>query len=386
MFWLVIYFLIGPSFWGLFAIGLTLARARMNRLRRPPQPMSVHPLVSILIPAKDEGEAIRKCLDSVLALDYPKLEIICIDDRSADQTGAIMDEYAARSGGKLRVIHIPQNGLPSGWLGKCHALWTAEKEARGEWILFVDSDVQVAADSLTCALSLAVNREYDAVSIMTKLDNETFLEHLVLPLAAATVSSICLVSLTNDDNRKIAFANGQFFLVRRSAYEAVGGHEIVKDHITEDVALMRILKSRAFRTRLYMGHRFASTRMHSTFKQMLNGWGRIYSGVSSRKPWRIVAAMLAALDGLAAWIVFPLALALGHKALAMIAGVHLLLMLGVVSTFYHWSGNRMRWALLFPVAAPMLLMLYAKALVMCFTGKVAWRGTSYTYEPVDAKG
>src|SRR5205814_52231 len=125
---------------------------------------------------------------------------------------------------------------------------------------------------------------------MTRLECHTFWEKLILPLAATAVSVMCLISLTNDDNRGIAFANGQFFLVRRSAYESVGGHGAVRDNITEDVALMRILKRAKFVTRLYLGQSFASTRMHGTLRQMFNGWARIYSGVSQRRPARIFAA------------------------------------------------------------------------------------------------
>jgi cellulose synthase/poly-beta-1,6-N-acetylglucosamine synthase-like glycosyltransferase len=284
----------------------------------------------------------------------------------------------------VRAIHVPQGGLPAGWLGKCHALWTAAKQADSEWILFVDSDVKLEPDALSGVLALAVNRQYDAVSIMTRLECETFLERLVLPLAAASVSAMCLVSLTNDDNRQIAFANGQFFLIRRAAYEAVGGHESVKDHITEDVALMRIIKRRGFRTRLYMGRQFASTRMHSTYPQMLNGWGRIYSGVSSRRPWRILGAMGYVLSGLLAYIALLTGIAQHDQKLLLLAALHWLLMTGVVATFYHWSGNRKRYALLFPLAAPVLLSLYAYALKMCRTGQVAWRGTSYTYNATPA--
>ncbi len=214
---------------------------------------------------------------------------------------------------------------------------------------------------------------------MTTLCCESFLEYAALPLAAASVSSMCVISLTNDDNRKTAFANGQFFLIKRSAYEAVGGHEIVKDHITEDVALMRILKSRGFRTRLYLGRKFAATRMHGTYRQMLNGWGRIFSGVSSRRPWRILGAAGMVLDGLLAWAMVPLAATTGDARWIAAAGMHWILATGVVATFYHWSGNRMRWALLFPISAVILLTLYGKALVMCLTGQVAWRGTSYVY-------
>ncbi len=375
----MVYMVLGPGMWAMFALLMALAYGRMNRLKRPATAMEGTPTVEILIPAKDEGERVLDCLESVLAQDYPDFSVTCVNDRSTDNTGEIMDGVAAKAGGKMRVIHVPAEGLPAGWLGKCHALWTAAKGVTAEWILFIDSDVKVAPDALSCALGLAVNRKYDAVSIMTKLDCEGFMEHLVLPLAAASVSAMCAVSLTNNDNRKPAFANGQFFLIRRSAYEAVGGHECVKDHITEDVALMRILKAREFRTRLYMGRHFASTRMHSTYLQMLNGWGRIYSGVSSRRPWRILAAMLVVLNALGAWVMLVMAMVLRQENLFAVAGLHWILVTSVVAVFYHWSGNPSRYALLFPMAGGVLLSLYAYALKMCATGKVAWRGTSYSY-------
>jgi len=384
----LLYSIVGPGLWVLFAISTFLGNLRMNRLRRPVERAVTLPRVSVLIPAKDEGERVRVCLDSVLAQDYPNFDVIAVDDRSTDQTGAIMDEYQAQAAGKVRAIHVPQGGLPAGWLGKCHALFTASKHADGDWILFVDSDVKLAPDALGGALALAVNREYDALSLMTALECYSFLERLVLPLAAASVTAMCLVSFTNDDEVPIAFANGQFFLIRRSAYEAVHGHEAVKDHITEDVALMRILKRARFRTRLFMGRKFASTRMHSTYRQMQSGWGRIYSGVSSRRPWRILGAIGFALSGL---LVYPGILVGVVRATSyhdpgwiIAAAVQLAVMTAVIATFYHWSGNGKRYALLFPLAGPILISLYGYALKMCWTGNVAWRGTSYTYHATPA--
>ena len=144
----MIYALIGPGPWVLFSVGMALAHGRMNRLQRPVGKAVGEPKVSILIPAKDEGERVRVCLDSVLGQDYPNFNVIAVDDRSSDQTGTIMEEYAAKSQGKVRAIHVPQGGLPAGWLGKCQALWTAAQRAEGEWILFVDSDVKLQPDAL----------------------------------------------------------------------------------------------------------------------------------------------------------------------------------------------------------------------------------------------
>jgi hypothetical protein len=188
------------------------------------------------------------------------------------------------------------------------------------------------------------------------------------------------MSMTNEDKRKhIAFANGQFFLIRRAAYEKVGGHAAVRDNITEDVALMRLLKMNDFRVRLYYGREFASTRMHTTWRQLFNGWARIFSGVTNRKPWRIFAAMaFVGVSGLSGYVALIAGAVAGDTRWLALAGVHLLLITIVLAAVYRMSGNRARFALAFPVAAGVLVALYAYAVRACFTGRIAWRGTSYS--------
>jgi chlorobactene glucosyltransferase len=338
--------------------------------------------VTVLIPAKDEGEGVRGCLDRVLSLDYPNFKVIAIDDRSTDSTAAIFDEYAAKHGEKFKAMHVPHGGLPAGWLGKCNALHTAAAHADGDWLLFVDSDVKVEADSLRGAMGLALGREYDVVSLMTRLECHGFWETLILPLCAASVGAMTLMSLTNDDNRKsMAFANGQFFLIKRSVYESVGGHAAVKDNIVEDVALMRLIKSKGFTTRLFFGRDFASTRMHTNVKQMFHGWARIFSGVSNRRPARIILAMLFVASGLLVYpaMVFGVGVfAIHHNSKWLIAGAaHLAILTIVLSVIYRMSGNPRRYAMAFPIGGGVLLALYAFAVRACRTGRIAWRGTSY---------
>jgi chlorobactene glucosyltransferase len=357
----------------------------MNRLKRAmplPDPL---PTVTILIPAKDEGREITRCIQSAMSQDYARFDILAVDDRSTDDTGPILDRLAAETpaerganGGsaQLHVLHIPPNGLPAGWLGKCHALATAAANVKTDWLLFVDSDVQLQRSALTIALSNAVDRKYDAISILTKLECHTFLEKLVLPLAAATWATMFAVSATNDDDRKAAAANGQFFLIRRNAYEAVGGHAAVRDQITEDVELMRRLKSNGFRTRLLFGDHLATTRMHATLHQMIHGWGRIYSGTSRRRIGRILATtVLLPLIGLT---VYPaLIVGLFHPLLLIAAGAHFIAMTAYLSLVYSRAGQPRRYALLFPLGCGVILMLLAYALRMCRTGRVLWRDTTY---------
>jgi cellulose synthase/poly-beta-1,6-N-acetylglucosamine synthase-like glycosyltransferase len=388
---LIVYGLLGPLAWLFLALAMSAAYARMNRLIRHPCPAlpDSPPAVTILIPAKDEGDGVAGCLERVMGLTYPRFDVIASDDRSTDQTGAVLDRFQSRFPDRFRALHIKEGQLPPGWLGKCNALHTAARQANGEWLLFVDSDVKVEPESLSLALSQAIARQYDAVSIMTRLECHSFLEKLILPLCAASVGVMTLMSLTNDDNRKrFAFANGQFFLIRRSVYEAVGGHASVRDNITEDVALMRLMKARGDATRLFYGQHMASTRMHTTLRQMLNGWARIYSGVSQRRAGRIIAsAAFVALSGLSVYaaLVYGIMQAgLGQWAWLVLSISHLAIMSIVLGVIYRMSGNPMRYALGFALAAPVMLGIYGYAIRACWTGRINWRGTTYNEGSADA--
>jgi cellulose synthase/poly-beta-1,6-N-acetylglucosamine synthase-like glycosyltransferase len=195
-------------------------------------------------------------------------------------------------------------------------------------------------------------------------------------------------SKTNEDSRnETAVANGQFFLIRRSAYEAVGGHEAVKDQITEDVELMRRLKGSDFKVRIFMGAHLAATRMHSNLRQMFNGWSRIYSGTPRRRPWKILWAMWFILSAILT--VYP-ALAWGiHAAVSdhnfnwiEVSMVHFVLMTLYLMLIYHWSGNRSRFAFLIPISSLVMLAIFVYSLRKCQTGRIVWRDTVFAPESV----
>jgi glycosyltransferase involved in cell wall biosynthesis len=356
----------------------------MTRLltRRYELPASA-PRVSIIIPAKDEAAGIHACVAGCLNQSYPNFDVVAIDDRSADGTAAILDEMAANSGRRMRVMHVRPAELPDGWLGKCNALHRATRDKSSDWILFVDSDVTLEPSALRDAMALAVARRYDALSLLTRLECHSLLEELTLPLLAATWAVTFTVSLTNDDNRPhIAAANGQFFLIRREAYDIVDGHAAVRDQIVEDVELARLLKGRGFRVRLMLGSHLAATRMHATMSQILNGWGRIFAGTARRSTKRIVLAIaLIVLSGLSAYpaLIWGLVDAFVARRFAWLASslAHLALLTVYLSVVYRGSGNRARMSLLFPAAAVVLLRVLGFTLKLCRTGRVNWRGSEF---------
>jgi hypothetical protein len=377
--WLAMYCLLGPVAWvGIYA-GFLLARSRMSRLREPTQPLpDPAPPVTILIPAKDEGAGIEECVRRVLSLVYPDFRVVAIDDRSSDQTGAVLDRLAAEHPDRLRVLHV--TALPDGWLGKNHALHLGTRDVTTPWLLFIDSDVLVEPSALREVMCRAIHRGYDLVSLLLALRTETFWERLLLPLAGLTWATTFSVSLTNDDGLpNTAVGNGQFFLVKREFYEQAGGHAAVRDCVNEDVELARAVKKARGRVRLFSGFHLGATRMHTTLSQIMRGWGRIFAGTSRRKPWPMLAAMLfilvSTLSGYVALGVGIMQAQRGDAAVLSVAAVHLLMMHAYVAFAYGKAGVPRRYHLLLPLGATMMLGVLGVGVRRCFGGSFEWRGT-----------
>jgi len=390
-FLLLTYWSLGAISWLVFGLAMYAGRRRMLLMYRPPHPIiGAPPAVTILIPAKADGERIRGCLLSAIEQDYPNVQVIAIDDRSTDQTGAVMDEVAA-SNPRLKVLHITQPPAP-GWTGKNNALWTGQKLADGEWLLFVDSDMILEKDALSVAMSVVLRKKFDLLSLLPRLESHSFWESLLVPLAGSTASTMYLIALTNNAQRtNTAFANGQFLLINRTSYDAIGGHETVRDRFCEDIEIARLMKPRGMRPRVSWGNDFCSVRMYSSLGAIFRGWSRIYYSATVGKPWRPLAALMFLIFscfsayGALLWSVYrimnPTRLLWGWGGIAWLdaALTHLVVMTFLIGIMYRWSGNRWRNALWFPVAGPMLAAIILKALSMCITKKVEWRGTAYSH-------
>src|SRR3990172_8670592 len=225
--------------------------------RRSPRLGGPAPLVSVLVPAKDEQLNIADCLSSLLAQDYPNFEVLVANDRSRDRTAEIA-RRAATDDYRVRVIDIAQ--LPPGWTGKTHALYQAVAHARGDWLLFVDADTRHEPENLSVVLQYAEQERADMVSLMPRLRNETFWEKVVSPLAAIVLTTLYpLVKVNKSKRRNTGFANGQYLLVKRSAYETIGGHRAVRSEFVEDIELGRILKRAGFRTKVALAPELSSS-------------------------------------------------------------------------------------------------------------------------------
>ncbi len=390
-FWFCAYVLAGPIAWGLLGFVLLNGHRKLKLLERPYRPLPESPPhVTILIPAKDEAQRIGACLESALSQDYPSFDVIAIDDRSTDETGRILDALSAANPA-LTALHIPAGAPPAGWTGKCNALRTGVSAARGDYLLFVDSDVVLSPECTRAMMGMACAKRTRLLSFFPRLESHTFWEGLIVPLAGAALSVLYTVSWTNEDDRGAAFANGQVMLFQRQSYDAIGGHEAVRDRFCEDIDFARLSKGQGHKTRLAVAPHLAAVRMYSSAAAIIRGFARIFFAASLARPGRILTGAVAVMilmvlpHGVLAWgawewIFLPDRRAFGIPCggyWTLLAAIQFIMIRIILGRVYHWTGNRTRYAWGALLGAGGLLAIFAKALRMCRTGQVVWRGTAY---------
>ena len=224
------------------------------------------PLVSILVPARNEQDRVLEdCVRSILAQDYGRFEVIAVNDRSTDSTGAIL-ETLAQGDERLRVIEGEE--LPPGWLGKPYAMHQALRYASGEWILATDADMIFEPSALRTALDRTLEAKGDALTLIPQFEAHSFWERVMLPTWEWVFLMFTIFYRINDPKTDRAAAIGGFFLMRRSVLDRVGGYERLKDEVMEDVRLAdRIKRSRA-RLLIDRAPTLIRTRMYRTFREM----------------------------------------------------------------------------------------------------------------------
>jgi cellulose synthase/poly-beta-1,6-N-acetylglucosamine synthase-like glycosyltransferase len=238
------------------------------------QPSSSIGRVSAIVPARNEEAVVAACVES-LAVQNEVAEILVIDDQSSDRTVEIVRSLAAQNP-KVRLLEATE--LPAGWVGKNNAVWIGAREARGEWLLFTDADAVHAPDSGAKALSIAGENGTALVSFSPEQVMETWYEKALIPYVFTRLSSRFRFADVNDPKNKTAAANGQFILIRRDAYEAVGGHASVASDVLEDVALAARVKSAGYRIWFGSGKGIVRVRMYRSFAAMWEGWKKnLYS-------------------------------------------------------------------------------------------------------------
>ncbi len=219
--------------------------------------------VSVVVPARNEEANLANCLGSLAGQSGVSYEVIVVDDHSTDRTREIAASFP------VRVIEA--DPLPDGWSGKCNACWTGARVATGKWLLFTDADTRHASSSIVAGVREAEEQGAALLSYSPKQEVHSFAERALMPLIFAELAVTYRPREVSDPNSPAAAANGQYLLIRRDAYDAVGGHSAVAKAILEDVELARHVKRAGYRLQFRLSDR-VSTRMYRSFSQMWEGW------------------------------------------------------------------------------------------------------------------
>lgn len=333
------------------------------------------PQISAIIPARDEEDNIEASVAS-LASQPETAEIIVINDESTDRTGEILARLS-KTVPKLRILESAE--LPAGWIGKNHAVWLGAQAAKCEWLLFTDADTVHLPGSAHHALEDARESDAALVSYSPEQITQSFAERALIPFIYCRLSRKFDFVRVNDPSTPDAAANGQFLLIRRDAYEKIGGHRAVADTVLEDVALARHVKRAGFHLHFASGQGIARTRMYRSFGAMWQGWTKnLYLLLGGTRSSALQELLL----------VFP-----WSAILLLVAGITLrgamglwLDVLGIVwfggfHAAYAPALRRNRYPARFIVYYVPGVCLYAATVAAsvwkCRRGKIVWKGREY---------
>lgn len=332
--------------------------------------MPSEPTTSAIIPARNEEAVIADCIRSVAA--QPEvLEILVIDDQSTDRTAEIV-RALAQENPILRLLETAD--LPAGWVGKNNAVWLGAQNAKGKWLLFTDADAVLASGAMAKAFQLAQENTAALVSFSPAQTLKTWYEKALIPFVYCRLARKFSYADVNNPSSAAAAANGQFLLVQRATYDAVGGHASVASEVLEDVALARRVKQDGWGIWFGSGTGYVSVRMYRSFRQMWGGWRKnlyqLMGGNSNAVFYEFEAAF--------PWMTF-LVLLMGLKfPLAMFIGA-LLLLFRQMS--YGLELARNQFPFKFIIYYLPAVFLYAGVMIASWRsyarGKVAWKGREY---------
>jgi glycosyltransferase involved in cell wall biosynthesis len=335
--------------------------------------------VSAIVPARNEEAVIAACVESLVA--QPEIgEVIVVNDQSSDRTADIVRELA-RHHTKVRLLET--DGPPQGWVGKNYAVAVGAKEAKGEWLLFTDADAEHLPGSTARALEKARETGAALVSFSPEQLTERWYERALIPFVYCRLANLYSYEAVNDEKSGAAASNGQYLMMRRNVYEAIGGHGSVAGEVLEDVALARIVKRAGHRLWFGTGKSVVRVRMYRSFAAMWEGWKKNLYRLIGGTP----RAALSELDSAVPWMV-ALVLLIGIKLpWALLLGVFLLL---ARQLSYGAQLARNHYPFSFIVYYVPAMVLYAGVLWASYrshmAGRVVWKGREYRMEVPETSG
>jgi glycosyltransferase involved in cell wall biosynthesis len=327
--------------------------------------------ITAIVPARNEEAVIAASIAS-LASQPEIAEILVVNDQSTDGTASVVRSLMEKIP-NLRLLESA--GLPEGWVGKNHALWVGVQEAKSAWLLFTDADAEHERNSASRALQIAQERNAALVSFSPEQVTETWCEKALIPYIYLRLAKRFSYERVNDPNSPAAAANGQFLLMRRDVYDAIGGHSSVAGEVLEDVALAMRVKAAGHRIWFGSGKGIVRVRMYRSFQAMWQGWKKNLYRLMGGTPWAVIREMESNLP----WIPLLLIAAGLKYPFLLFLGVLLLI---ARQTSYGLDLARNQYPFSFIFYYMPAVVLYIAVLWASYrshvNGRIQWKGREYS--------
>ena len=362
--------------WILEAIDIALGVPSIPALEdAAPAGDSKCPPISILFAARDEADKLPGALKTFLALDYPRYEVIAVDDRSEDGTGAIL-EAAALKDARLKPVRVAC--LPSGWLGKPHALRQAYEHSSGEWLVFTDADVHFAPDLLRRSVALAEEKRWDHLTLLGRVKMFSTGEKIALTFFGFAFLVGARPWKASRPQSPGYLGVGAFQMVRRTAYAAMGTHRRLAMEVVDDMKLGKLMKEAGFRSGVAMAGDAVSVHWHAGVRNMIRGTTKNFFAASGFRLWLTCIHIC----GLLLMCVLPfMALPFVRGWPLLFASIAARLAIAVQSAVSLEAGVSPLYALTHPLGALIFAWMLTRSTIMTlWRGGITWRGTFYPLE------
>jgi glycosyltransferase involved in cell wall biosynthesis len=327
--------------------------------------------VTAIVPARNEEAVIAASIASLAS--QPEIdEILVVNDQSTDGTASVVRSLMENIP-NLRLLE--SGGLPDGWVGKNHALWVGVQEAKSAWLLFTDADAEHERNSASRALQIAQQHNAALVSFSPEQVTETWYEKALIPYIYLRLAKRFSYERVNDPNSPAAAANGQFLLMRRDVYDAIGGHSSVAGEVLEDVALAMRVKAAGHRIWFGSGKGIVRVRMYRSFQAMWQGWKKNLYRLMGGTPWAVIRETESNLP----WIPLLLIAAGLKYPFLLFMGV-LLLIARQTSYGLDLARNQYPFSFIFyyaPAVALYVAVLWA-SYRSHVNGRIQWKGREYS--------
>ena len=338
------------------------------------------PSVGVIIPARNEAENIEDCLASLTKSRYPNFEIIVVDDRSVDGTAELARTIPP--GNAKRLVVMEGEALPEGWLGKPWACQQGARATSADILVFADADTTHGDKLLSRSITELQNTDADLLNVLGFQVMESFWERLVQPqiFLSALFRHPDLERSARSSQWEDGVANGQFMLMPHTSYEAIGGHESVRDRVLEDLALAQVVKRYGRTLVIRMAMDDLTTRMYQSLTGLIAGWSRlIQMGAAQGQP--LVASFgVVTIMTLCFWVAPPLMLMLalvgfGGETLLIWSALVSALSIGIHASFLNFLGAPAYYAVFYPLGSVVVIYIMIRSRMR--SGDVEWKGRRY---------